>query len=178
MLKSKNILSLFVLVAVVILSVSLFSGCSAEISSDSPVLIKNFECDMCVVSRNRSYLCSLRRKDTSSTLTVKEPDELDGLKLEYQGGVYSVTFKGLKLSLDDSKTQLTQHFADGMMKVLDKTFSLEKISAKQESGIWIYNGDTTYGEFEVKFDGDGKLLSINIPKIETAITFENFKEIE
>lgn len=174
--------SKFLKLTSLLITLSLFAsvlvGCSASTSSQSPVLIKSFECDIHVVSRSRDYTCRLRRTDESSTLTVKEPQELDGLELEYQNGVYSVTFKGLTMSLDDSKTQLTQHFADGVMKVLDKTLSLEEISAKQENGTWIYEGETTYGEFEMSFDRDGKILGIGIPRLDTEITFDNFEEIK
>ena len=175
---SKKALRFSALVITLTFIAALLFGCSVPTSTDSPVLIKNFECDMRVVSGRGDYLCRLRRTDESSILTVKEPTELDGLALEYRGGVYSVSFKGLKMSLDDSKTQLTKHFADAVMKILDKTFSLEEISAKQEDGVWVYNGETSYGGFELRFDGDGKLLSVKIPRIETEITMENFSEIE
>lgn len=175
---SKKALRFSALIITLAFIAALFFGCSAPSSTDSPVLIKNFECDMRVVSGRGNYLCRLRRTDESSVLTVKEPAELDGLELEYQGGVYSVSFKGLKMSLDDSKTQLTKHFADAVMKILDRTFSLEKISAKHEDGVWVYNGETSYGGFELRFDGDGKILSVRIPRIETEITMENFSEIK
>ena len=64
------------------------------------------------------------------------------------------------------------------MKILDRTFSLEEISARQENGVWVYNGETSYGGFELRFDGDGKILSVRIPRIETEITMENFSEIK
>lgn len=175
---SKKTLRFSALIITLSFIAALFFGCSAPSGTNSPVLIKNFECDMRVVSGRGNYLCRLRRTDESSVLTVKEPAELDGLELEYQGGVYSVSFKGLKMSLDDSKTQLTKHFADAIMKILDKTFSLEEISARQENGVWVYNGETSYGGFELRFDGDGKILSVRIPRIETEITMENFSEIK
>lgn len=177
-MSSSKLLKLTSLLIILSLFISFLVGCSPTVSSQSPVLIKSFECDMHVVSRERDYLCHLRRTDENATLTVKEPSELDGLELEYSSGVYSVTFKGLTMSLDDSKTQLTQHFADGVMKVLDKTFSFESISAVQENGAWVYDGETTYGEFEICFDKDGRILSLNIPKLKTKITFENFEEIK
>ncbi len=177
MTNSKSKAKFSISIITLLIAILFLVGCSLETSTDSPVLIKNFDCDMRVASRGRNYLCHLRRLDGSSTLTVKTPKELDGLELEYQGGVYSVTFKGLTMSLDDSKSQLTQYFADGVMKVLDKTFSLESISSSQVDGIWTYDGDTTYGEFELKFDRDGKLLELKIPKLDTEIVFENFSEI-
>lgn len=175
---SKKAVGLSVFAVLLAFTAAVFFGCSSPSGTGSPVLIKSFECDMRVSSGGRNYLCRLRRDGESSILTVREPAELEGLALEYSGGVYSVSFKGLKMSLDDSKTQLTKHFSDAVMKILDKTFSLEEISARRENGAWVYDGETSYGAFELRFDGDGKILSVKIPKIETEITMENFSEIK
>lgn len=152
-------------------------GCTVSAPTESPVIIKNFTCDMCVTCGDREYVCSLKRENDVSLLCVKEPTELDGLELEYTENIYSVSFKGLKMSIDDSETQLARHFADGVMKLMDKTFSLEEISAIDDGGVWLYEGETTYGNFELRFDREGKILSAAIPSIDTTITFENFVEI-
>lgn len=165
------------LVALIIFSFFL-TGCAASSPTSSPAIIKNFTCDMFVTCGDREYACSLKRENDISLISVKEPTELDGLQLEYSSGVYSVSFKGLKMSIDDSEAQLTKHFADGLMKIMDKTFSLEEISAVDEGGVLLYEGETTYGGFELRFDEEGKLLSARIPSIDTEIAFENFKEIE
>ncbi|MDD6022300.1 MAG: hypothetical protein ACI4GA_08480 [Acutalibacteraceae bacterium] len=173
--KSKAFISVLL---ISVLLAAVFCGCKAPQAGESPLIIKSFECDMKVVSRSRNYYCHFKRTDESSILTVKEPAELDGLELEYSSGVYSVSFKGLTMSLDDSKTQLTKHFADAVMNILDKTFSLESVTSRRKDGVMIYEGDTSYGKFEMRVDRDGKILGISIPKLDTEITVENFEEIK
>lgn len=178
MLNSKLSFKFSVCIVVLAVFTLCVTGCTSPSITSLPAVIKNFNCDISVTSGEREYACTLNRENNVSMLTVKEPEELDGLILEYTQGVYSVSFKGLKMSLDDSKTQLTRYFADGLMKVMDKTFSLEDISATEDNGVWLYEGETAYGGFEVKFDREGKLLEVDIPSIDTKIAFENFKEIE
>lgn len=154
------------------------TACSVSTVTSSPAIIKNFKCDVCVTCGDREYVCFLKRENEVSTLEVKEPTELDGLAVEYTEGIYSVSFKGLKMSIDDSEAQITRHFADGLMKLMDKTFTLEEGCATEKDGVWLYEGETSYGDFELRFDKEGKILSAEIPSIDTEIKFENFEELK
>lgn len=178
MLSPKRCLKLSLCLVFLFLLSFFITACTYAPPTSLPAVIKSFNCDLCVICKGREYVCELKRENDISVLKVKQPAELDGLEIEYTQGIYSVSFKGLKMSIDDSEAQLTRHFADGLMKMMDKTFSLEEISAFEDNGVWLYEGETAYGGFEVRFDKEGKILSAEIPSVDAKITFENFEELQ
>lgn len=156
----------------------LFSFCGCQLSeiglSDIP-LVKFFECDLSVNADGKEYYCHFKRYGNSAEISVTEPERISGLTLVYENDVYSVSFKGVTISLDDSKNQYVRFFADGLIKNLEEAFSSESFRPVYENGNLIYNGSGEYGEFTLCFDTDGRLLSVEIPSVNTVITVENFQ---
>lgn len=138
-------------------------------------MIKQFECELSVDADGKQYYCHFKRNEGRTELSVIEPEKINGLTLIYENDVYSVSFKGVTISLDDSQNQYVKYFADGFIKNLEEAFSLEEFDPRYENGRIIYDGSSEYGEFVLAFDTDGRLLSMEIPAINTVITVENFQ---
>lgn len=167
----KKVCCIFLLVLV------LFSLCACQFLQfdlKNLPMIKQFECDLSVNAGERTYYCHFKRDDGMAEISVVEPERINGLTLIYENDVYSVSFKGVTISLDDSKNQYVKYFADGFIKNLEEAFSFEEFDPRYENGRVIYNGSGDYGEFVLAFDTDGRLLSMEIPAIDTVITVENF----
>ena len=158
-----------------IVFVLLFSACTGlNVPTEKTEVIEYFECDLSVTANEKEYYCHFERTQGETILTVEKPEEINGLAVSYKDGVYTVGFKGISMSLDDSESRITKHFADGLIQVLEDTFSLDKIDFKSENNLLVYNGDNTFGGFKIYFNADGTLSQIEIPSIATVIKVENF----
>ena len=151
-------------------------GCSlSEVELKNLPVIKQFECDLSVNADGKEYYCHVRRNDKKTEISVIQPEVINGLTLIYENDVYSVNFKGVTVSLDDSRNQYVKYFADGFIKNLEEAFSPDNLKPSYENGRIVYSGSGEYGSFLLAFDADGRLLSMEMPDINTVITVENFK---
>lgn len=158
-----------------IVFVLLLSACEGLVApTEKTEVIEYFECDISAVANEKDYYCHLERQEGETILTVEKPEEINGLAVSFRDGVYTVSFKGISMRLDDSESQITKHFADGLIQVLEDTFSLDKIDFKSENNLLVYNGDNTFGGFKIYFNQDGTLSQIEIPLIATVIKAQNF----
>lgn len=138
-------------------------------------LIKNFQCDLSVKTSDKEYYCHFTRNDDMAEIEVIQPERIEGLTLIYENDIYSVSFKGITVSLDDSKNQYIKYFADGFIENLEEIFNSEESKPKYEGSRIFYEGSSEYGDYTIYFDAQGRLMSMEIPSIETVITAENFK---
>ena len=156
--------------------IMLLCGCSMSgINLENLPVIKQFECDLSVNADGKEYYCHFRRSDEKTEISVAEPEVINGLTLIYENDIYSVSFKGVTVSLDDSKNQYVKYFADGFIKNLEEAFSPDNLKTSYENGRIVCSGSGEYGSFLLSFDADGRLLSMEIPDINTVITVENFR---
>lgn len=153
----------------------IFGACKAPAVSHAPELIEYFECNLEAETPLSTYKCHFIRDEGKSEITVTEPESIAGLILTYENGVYTAEFNSVKLSLDDRKTQRTKYFADGVIKLIEETFSLENMNFREENGLSVYEGDSSYGKFKITFDSEGGITNIEIPSIDTVVKVTDFK---
>lgn len=167
----------FRLSLLVVLALSLLlCGCakSPAAPSQQPVTM-GFTCDMTGSYRGTAVAGKLTRSSVG-LLTVKlsQPEDLDGVEMEWNGEKVLLRMFGLSVEVDPN-TIPESALGMGILKSLDAAMQNPEAGALTEAGVKT-SGSCENGTYELISDPEtGYLKSLSVPSLEFTAQFTNFQ---
>lgn len=162
-------------VLLLLLVISVLSGCSANVKKTPPLPDFNFSGNISVTYNNFDLLCSIENNLASEcVITVIEPELISGLQIVSDKGKCTIRLGEIVYDVDSSVMKRTE-FVSTLIEAFEQTLKTTTVSAL-ENGNWLYRGHTSLGEFTMVQDGvTGYPVTIRVPESDLYIKFSNMK---
>ncbi len=158
-----------------LLVISVLSGCSANVKKTPPLPDLNFSGNISVTYNKFDLLCSIENNLASEcVITVLEPDLISGLQIVSDNGKYSFRLGEIVYDVDSSMMKRTE-FVTTLTETFEQILKTTTVT-ELENGNWLYRGQTSLGEFTMVQDGvTGYPVTIRVPDSDLYIKFSNMK---
>jgi len=153
------------------------SGEPAKPKEEEPKIPLSFETDLLVRVKELQITAHYRQEQLGhGTITVSQPQSIQGLVIRFEGSKCQIQFKGLTLSPDLSKIPESA-FATVLMDALSKQLEGVEVGREKREGKWRFTGNAAAGDFLLVQDAEsGNYESLTVPALELTIAFQNFMQ--
>jgi len=153
------------------------SGEAVKPKEEEPKVPLTFETDLRVSVKTLQITAHYRQEMLGhGTITVTQPESINGLVIRFEGSKCQIQFKGLTLSPDLSKIPESA-FAGVLMDALSKQLEGVEIQREKQDGKWRFTGNAAAGDFVLVQDAEsGNYESLTVPALELTILFQNFTQ--
>lgn len=110
-------------------------------------------------------------------IEFSSPNTLSGVKLEFDSGNVSASYKGLDFSVPQSALPVKSLMLN-LIEVIDSNARLEELKGTENDNILELNGSLDAGEYVLSVGKDGKPVSFEMENNNFKIIFSDFKELE
>lgn len=105
------------------------------------------------------------------TVEIEEPKHLKGMKFDYNGQDIGVSYKGMRVQLDEN-SKLASSVAQIIVNAVDKAASGSGIDVSVSGQAVEVSGDCDSGKFFIKLDKKSQsVLSITLPELDFTCNF-------
>lgn len=154
----------------IICVVLLFCLCGCSSKEITP-LTNNISFTAHISYYNESYETNVSiSKSGVFTMEITDPDILRGIKFIFADGSVKANYNGIEYAPNENNTQFFG-VADKIHSVFD---SIKGVTAKEDDGIYVIEGEINGDEFEIEFGGAG--LPLNLKMYDNiSVRFSNAK---
>lgn len=115
-----------------------------------------------------------KTKSGALTIAIKEPKHLKGMTFEYDGDDVSVSYKGIKIKLDEN-SKLVSSALSVIVNAIDKASSDSGVNVGIDGKALIVSGDCDSGKFDIKLDKKtGSMISLKLDELDFECNFDDF----
>ena len=160
-----------------LLCTGLWSGCQRSSATTAPPVTTGFSCRVTADYNGMAVEGQMvRHLADDLTLTLTEPDTLNGLTLTLDGDTLTAVWHGVTATVDPA--QLPQAGAlPLLLRTLDAAATLTDGGEHTADGLK-FTGETDLGSYTLLSDPEtGNLLTLEIPAAELTVTFSDFQRI-
>lgn len=153
------------------------TACNSSANEPEKPVTTGFECDVNMTYQDMQVKGHLTRESAGTLqITFTEPAGLDGMSMQWDGENVTMKMGGISFGVDPSAIPQSA-LGKGLLDALDAGFRSSESGQMTEKGL-ATTGDSVNGQFEILSDPEnGQLLSMQIPELNVAATFSNFKAI-
>lgn len=105
------------------------------------------------------------------------PNTLSGVKLEFNGGNVTASYKGLNFSVPQSALPVKSMMLN-LIEAVDTNARLEELKGNENGDILEVSGSLEGGDYIISVGKDGKMSSFEMENNKLKIVFTDMKEIE
>lgn len=167
--------------AVILLMTLTIFACSSPIKSETSRkngLNCSFESSVNITIDNLDAEAVLKRFGEGLwDIEFSSPNTLSGVKLEFDSGNVSASYKGLDFSVPQSALPVKSLMLN-LIEVIDSNARLEELKGTENDNILELNGSLDAGEYVLSVGKDGKPVSFEMENNNFKIIFSDFKELE
>ncbi len=167
--------------AVILLMTLTMFACSSPIKSETSRkngLNCSFESSVNITIDNLDAEAVLKRFGEGLwDIEFSSPNTLSGVKLEFDSGNVSASYKGLDFSVPQSALPVKSLMLN-LIEVIDSNARLEELKGTENDNILELNGSLDAGEYVLSVGKDGKPVSFEMENNNFKIIFSDFKELE
>lgn len=167
--------------AVILLMALTMFACSSPIKSETSRkngLNCSFESSVNITIDNLDAEAVLKRFGEGLwDIEFSSPNTLSGVKLEFDSGNVSASYKGLDFSVPQSALPVKSLMLN-LIEVIDSNARLEELKGTENDNILELNGSLDAGEYVLSVGKDGKPVSFEMENNNFKIIFSDFKELE
>lgn len=170
-----------VLFAVIFLTAFAMVACSSPIKSETSC--KNglncaFESSVNItIDKLNSEGVLKRFGDGVWDIEFSSPNTLSGVKLAFDSGNVSASYKGLNFSVPQSALPVKALMVN-LIEAFDKNARLTELKGSEDDNILEISGNLEGGEYVLSVGKDGKPVSFDMENNKIKVIFSDFKEIE
>lgn len=156
----------FVLVTMVLLLTS------CKVTTQTPPVGDGFRCSVGIRYDGTEVSGVLdRTQQDNTTLTVTQPQEIEGLTMAWDGQALTLSYAGLSLDVEAERVP-----AGAAVGVLCDVLDLAVKQSAQGDNSAVINGNSTCGEYEIQFDSEtGYPLSLEVPALDLSVSFADWE---
>lgn len=148
---------------------ALLPGCGNR-DEASGVEVNNIDTIMSAKVEDRDYKCKVTHAvKGSGTVTITEPEFLEGLTFSWENGEYTLAMKDLSGSFN-KEILPKESFALCLMQVLDDSENLSFVSGHNDEKI--FSGTCEAGKYKIHADSKGKIRKILVDDKKMQMLFE------
>lgn len=167
--------------AVILLMTLTIFACSSPIKSETSRkngLNCSFESSVNITIDNLDAEAVLKRFGEGLwDIEFSSPNTLSGVKLEFDSGNVSASYKGLDFSVPQSALPVKSLMLN-LIEVIDSNARLEELKGTENDNVLELNGSLDAGEYVLSVGKDGKPVSFEMENNNFKIIFSDFKELE
>lgn len=161
-----------VVVGMVCISVAILTGCKG--AANSPDLNKSYSCTANIDYNNFACTAQLARLDSGAwEVLLLSPSSVKDIKLTYQSGDVTVSYKGLSFSLPDNSLPV-QPVIDNIVGALDNAANGIGLEFDKDGKNVTVSGVNEEVNYAVTVNTEGAIVSLSMPDIGMEVTFEDF----
>lgn len=162
------------LVAVVLL-LNLLGGRSKAGEMVSTNIHRGFDAQATIMVEDVVMLCDINKTVLGDmTISVIEPDTLNGLTIAYNGDDITTSYKGMSFTMDDSSVVATS-IGKIILSAINKASSPSGVEVKMLDSSIVIDGETDQGRFSITLDkNNGNIVSLNVPNLDFICNFDEF----
>ena len=105
------------------------------------------------------------------------PNTLSGVKLEFNGGNVTASYKGLNFSVPQSSLPVKSMMLN-LIEAVDTNARLEELKGNENGDILEVSGSLEGGDYIISVGKDGKMSSFEMENNKLKIVFTDMKEID
>ncbi|MDE6779913.1 MAG: hypothetical protein K2J40_00430 [Ruminococcus sp.] len=166
--------------AVMIITAVMFVACSSPIRSETSR--KNglncaFESSVNItIDKLNAEGIMKRFGDGMWDVEFSSPNTLSGVKLVFDGGNVSASYKGLDFSVPQSALPVKAMMLN-LIEAVDTNARLDELKGTENDNVLEVSGSLEGGDYIISVGKDGKIISFNMENNKLKIIFSDMKEI-
>lgn len=167
--------------AVMILTAVSMAACSVSGKGDSDKpngLSGSFQADMTVVLDELNAEGTIKRMGSGSwEAEFSSPNTLSGVKLTFNDGNVTASYKGLNFSVPQSALPVKAMLVN-LISAVDDLAANEKLTGTEEDGMLKISGALEGGDYTLSVDESGNIASFSMPNNKLTINFSSVTPIQ
>ncbi|MDE5860781.1 MAG: hypothetical protein K2H28_01135, partial [Ruminococcus sp.] len=177
---SKSIMKRLVSFAVMIITAVMFVACTSPIKSETSR--KNglncaFESSVNItIDKLNAEGIVKRFGDGVWDIEFSAPNTLSGVKLAFDGGVVTASYKGLDFSVPQSAMPVKAMMLN-LIEAVDTNARLDELKGSENDNVLEVSGSLDGGDYIISVGKDGKLISFDMENNKLKMIFSDMKEM-
>lgn len=167
--------------AVMILTAVSMAACSVSGKGDSDKpngLSGSFQADMTVVLDELNAEGTIKRMGSGSwEAEFSSPNTLSGVKLTFNDGNVTASYKGLNFSVPQSALPVKAMLVN-LISAVDDLAANEKLTGTEEDGMLKISGALEGGDYTLSVDESGNIASFSMPNNKLTMNFSSVTPIQ